>query len=104
MKIPEEMTIILGFIALSGAIYIQGAVAAHAIGTRPSANWSSEEKREAPKTVNSLHEKGVQAEKAGDNRAAVGDFRQAKKKINILNMLAHAGRKTGKTGKTIEPG
>ena len=77
-----------------------------AIGTGPSSNWPAEEKKAAPETAMSLYDKGVQADKTGDNKAALQYFQQALKKDKnnpeILNMLAHSERKLGMINEAID--
>ncbi len=53
-----------------------------------------------------LYKKGVQADKSGDYTNAINFLQQAykldKKNPNILNMLAHSQRKTGKIDEALE--
>ncbi|MCB4791551.1 MAG: tetratricopeptide repeat protein [Elusimicrobia bacterium] len=75
-------------------------------GSGPSSNWPIEEKRDAPETAMSLYDKGVAADKAGDNETAFDYFKQAlkkdKKNPDILNMLAHSERKLGMINEAID--
>ena len=82
------------------------AVYIGAIGTGTSSNWPSEEKKPASETAMPLYDKGVQADKSGDNKAALNYFQQALKKDknnpDILNMLAHSQRKLGMLNEAID--
>ncbi len=82
------------------------AMNSHGIGSGPSSSWQQEERQPAPETAASLYDKGVAADKAGNDRDALDYFRQALKKDknnpDILNMLAHSERKLGMINEAID--
>jgi Flp pilus assembly protein TadD len=70
-----------------------------------SSSWSSEEKKAAPETATTLYDQGMKADKAGDFKTALDLFQRALKKDEnnpeIINMIAHSERKTGKVNEAI---
>jgi len=104
MKIKNEaFPLILSALLVAAAGF---AVRAYALGTGPSSNWPGEEKAAAPGAAMSLYDQGVAADKAGDNKAALGFFQKALKKDKnnpeILNMLAHTERKLGLLAESMD--
>jgi len=97
---------LVGGLLISAGILSAGAsILLYAAGTGPSENWSETEKTEAPETAMSLYDKGVAADKACDNAAALDYFMGAQKldskNPEILNMLAHSERKLGMLNEAI---
>jgi tetratricopeptide (TPR) repeat protein len=81
------------------------AVFLNAGGREPS-TWTRDERASTTDEAILLYKKGVQADKSGDYVNAIQLFQKAykldEKNPNILNMLAHSQRKTGKIDEALE--
>ena len=88
------------------AILIVGVLAGlYAAGTGSSENWPGHKLQTDSETAMSLYDKGVLADKAGDNKSALKYFQKAfeldRRNPDVLNMLAHSKLKTGLINEAI---
>lgn len=78
---------------------------AYAAGTGSSDNWPGRKLQSDSESAGSLYDKGVAADKAGNNRAALKYFQRAfeldRQNPDILNMLAHSKLKAGLINEAI---
>lgn len=107
MKKTEQRSFALFLLTLTAALALGSAARMYASGTdwRPMTPPAAEQARPAEPTAESLYKKGQEADKAGDNKAALKYFQQALKLDNknpdIINMLAHSERKLGMLNEAI---
>lgn len=91
----------------AAALLLAGLIAgSYASGTGSADNWPGHKLESDSETAASLYDKGVLADKAGDNKAALKYFARAydmdKRNPDIINMLAHSKRKAGRINEAIE--
>ena len=104
---PERKTLNIIFFGLTAALALGFAARLYASGTdfRPMKPPAAESAKPAEPTAESLYNKGREADKAGDNKAALKYFQQAlkldKNNPDIINMLAHSERKLGMLNEAI---
>ncbi|MFA6435455.1 MAG: tetratricopeptide repeat protein [Elusimicrobiales bacterium] len=77
----------------------------YAGGSGFSSDWPAGKEAATPLSAKLLYDKGVLADKAGDDKTALDYFRQAlkqdKKNPDMINMLAHSERKLGMLNEAI---
>jgi tetratricopeptide (TPR) repeat protein len=103
----KRVMIVLAVIVLVG---VGSRLVSYASGTSSSSmqshNNTDNSAYEKSQEIAGLYEKGIEAGKANDYEKAIDFFGQALDKdpqnADVLNMLAHAQRKTGKIGEALE--
>lgn len=85
---------------------IAGLMAAvYAAGTGSSDNWPGRKLETDSQSAMTLYDKGVEADKAGNDKVALDHFQAAynldKRNPDIINMLAHSKRKLGRLNDAI---
>ncbi len=104
MKARKEL-LGMGLCAALGLLAAGIAVRTDAAGTGSPDNFPGRKLEADAGTAPSLYGKGVQADKAGDDEAALKYIQQALKldreNPEIINMLAHSERKLGMINKAI---
>lgn len=96
----------MGLCAALGMLAAGVVERSNAAGSGPSESWAPAQREDLPSEAMRLYDQGVQADKAGDDKAALEFFRKAlkkdKKNPDIINMLAHSERKLGMLNEAIE--